>query len=118
MKRDVFPVMLKSWLKKISLVSYPECRPKLNTERRSFSRKFMSCFSHLQVHFATQAVLDKLPQRAPPSQLSGSLFLQLTVDQLGVCIPLYNGNQVWIRGDFIVSQSRGISNSNKRFCSS
>lgn len=33
MKRDVFPVMLKSWLKKISLVSYPECRPKLNTER-------------------------------------------------------------------------------------
>lgn len=48
----------------------------------------------LQVHFATQAVLDKLPQRAPSSQLSGSLFLQLTVDQLGVCIPLYNGNQV------------------------
>lgn len=71
----------------------------------------MPCFSHLQVHFATQAVLDKLPQRAPPSQLSGSLFLQLTVDQLGVCIPLYDGNQVWIRGDFIVSQSRGISNS-------
>ncbi|XP_022799728.1 uncharacterized protein KIAA1109-like isoform X2 [Stylophora pistillata] len=46
-----------------------------------------------EVHFATQAVLDKLPQRAPSSQLSGSLFLQLTVDQLGVCIPLYNGNQ-------------------------
>ena len=39
-------------------------------------------------------MLDKLPQRAPSSQLSGSLFLQLTVDQLGVCIPLYNGNQV------------------------
>lgn len=48
----------------------------------------------IQVHFATQAVLDKLPQRPPSSQLSGSLFLQLTVDQLGVCIPLYNGNQV------------------------
>ncbi|XP_068720760.1 bridge-like lipid transfer protein family member 1 [Montipora capricornis] len=48
-----------------------------------------------EVHFATQAVLDKLPQRPPSSQLSGSLFLQLTVDQLGVCIPLYNaGNQV------------------------
>lgn len=50
--------------------------------------------SSVQVHFATQAVLDKLPQRPPSSQLSGSLFLQLTVDHLGVCIPLYNGNQV------------------------
>ena len=59
----------------------------------------------IQVHFATQAVLDKLPQRPPSSQLSGSLFLQLTVDQLGVCIPLYNGNQVRSANDLSAVES-------------
>ena len=56
----------------------------------------MHCNLSIQVHFATQAVLDKLPNRPPSSQLSGSVFLQLTVDQLGVCIPLYNAGSIQV----------------------
>jgi hypothetical protein len=56
---------------------------------------------YFQVQFATQAVFEKLPQPHPTAQLSGFLFLQLTVSELGICLPLYNLNQVCIRACWI-----------------
>ena len=51
----------------------------------------------LQVQFATQAVFEKLPlQPHPTAQLSGFLFLQLTVSDLGICLPLHNLTQVCV----------------------
>jgi hypothetical protein len=52
-------------------------------------------FMPSQVQFATQAVFEKLPlQPHPTAQLSGFLFLQLTVSELGICLPLHNITQV------------------------
>lgn len=45
------------------------------------------------MHTATQALLEKLPARTHAAQLSGSLFLQLTVNRLGICVPLLTPNQ-------------------------
>jgi len=42
-----------------------------------------------QVQKATRQVMDRLPQFAPtsPAALS-TLFLQLTVDDMGICVPV------------------------------
>jgi hypothetical protein len=57
-----------------------------------------------QVQFATQAVFEKLPlQPHPTAQLSGFLFLQLTVSELGICLPLHNITQVCMRCLYYVS---------------
>jgi hypothetical protein len=50
------------------------------------------------VHTATQAILEKLPARTHAAQLSGSLFLQLTVDRLGICVPLLTPTQQTTQG--------------------
>ncbi len=50
-----------------------------------------------EVQTATQQVIDKLPlghisQQAAPA--IGTLFLQLTVDDLGICLPMTDISQV------------------------
>ncbi len=57
-----------------------------------------------EVQTATQQVIDKLPlgnisQQAAP--IIGTLFLQLTVDDLGICLPMTDISQVGrASGDF------------------
>lgn len=51
-----------------------------------------------EVLTATRQVMDKLPQMAvsSASQSFSTLFLQLTVDDMGICVPMNSSPfQVW-----------------------
>ena len=47
----------------------------------------------VQVLNATRQVIDKIPVRSTPGSLS-TLFLQLTVDDMGICVPVASVSQV------------------------
>lgn len=54
------------------------------------------------IHMATKEVVDKLPGIQQTSvQAFSTLFLQLTVNDLGICLPITSTSQV-IPGPFIV----------------
>lgn len=47
------------------------------------------------IHMATREVVDKLPGiQQTSAQAFSTLFLQLTVNDLGICLPITNASQV------------------------
>ncbi|XP_048589365.1 transmembrane protein KIAA1109 homolog isoform X3 [Nematostella vectensis] len=77
-------------------LNYKNAYEHWNEQRMALNEEYLSSINSTEtcscndVHTATQAVLEKLPARTHAAQLSGSLFLQLNIDMLGICIPLYN----------------------------
>ena len=50
---------------------------------------------HKDIHMATKEVVDMLPGiQQTSAQAFGTLFLQLTVNDLGICLPITNTAQV------------------------
>lgn len=50
---------------------------------------------HKDIHMATKEVVDMLPGiQQTSAQAFGTLFLQLTVNDLGICLPITNTPQV------------------------
>lgn len=50
---------------------------------------------HKDIHMATKEVVDMLPGiQQTSAQAFGTLFLQLTVNDLGICLPITNTVQV------------------------
>ena len=50
------------------------------------------------IHMATKEVVDKLPGiQQTSAQAFSTLFLQLTVNDLGICLPITNASQVICR---------------------
>lgn len=51
---------------------------------------------HKDIHMATKEVVDMLPGiQQTSAQAFGTLFLQLTVNDLGICLPITSTAQVW-----------------------
>ena len=71
-----------------------------------------------QVIEATRAVMDKLPERPSSSQLAGCLFLQLTVDELGVCIPMNPSQSLLPEGEQVGALVLTIQQMMLRCCNS
>lgn len=60
------------------------------------------------IHVATKEVVDKLPGiQQTSAQAFSTLFLQLTVNDLGICLPITNTSQVicydWVSQVSLVS---------------
>ncbi len=56
------------------------------------------------IHMATKEVVDKLPGiQQTSAQAFSTLFLQLTVNDLGICLPITNTSQVIAWFDFLNS---------------
>nr|XP_045727150.1 bridge-like lipid transfer protein family member 1 [Mirounga angustirostris] len=61
---------------------------------------------HKDIHMATKEVVDMLPGiQQTSAQAFGTLFLQLTVNDLGICLPITNTAQSNHTGDLDIGSA-------------